>query len=647
MLSTKLKEAAGNSADATLYVDDVFSTYLYTGNGSTQTITNGIDLAGKGGMVWSKDRSSTNYHSLIDTVRGTNSELSSNVASAAQSGYGGITAFNTNGYNIDSFSRWNQNTLNFVNWTFREAAKFFDVVTYTGNGVAGRTIAHSLGVAPGMIIVKKTNSTGQWCVYHRGLTSAAYTIFLNLIDSQTSDNAVWNSTAPTSSVFTVGDSTGVNNSGDTYVAYLFAHDTAADGIIQCGSFTSDGSGNVSQQTLGWQPQYILWKVINTADTWRVFDTMRDWSVSSGTKPCLRPNYEFAETNATTVKPNATGFSGSMPDADGVYIYMAIRMPNKPPTTGTQVYNAIARTGTGAAATVTGVGFPSDLVFIRNKNGALGQSAIFTDRLRGVNRFIYSGATSAEINVANVFTGLDSEDGYYLGSDSGGYGTNYNAMPFINWSFKRAPGFFDEVCYTGAGANTTVAHNLTVVPELIITKARSFATSQGWGVFYNFMSSTYDYAFLQSNGQGWSTNYGGGSRAFNSKPTSTEFITNGQNSIDASGTTYVAYLFATLAGISKVGSYTGNGTGQVIACGFSAGARFVLIKRTDSTGDWYTFDSARGLTVGSSPYLLLNSTAAEVTGNNGVYASTGGFTLGATAITTTNIASATYIFLAVA
>jgi hypothetical protein len=112
-------------------------------------------------------------------------------------------------------------------------------------------------------------------------------------------------------------------------------------------------------------------------------------------------------------------------------------------------------------------------------------------------------------------------------------------------------------------------------------------------------------------------------------------------------TAVAYLFATLAGISKVGSYTGNGTGQTIACGFSGGARFVLIRRTDSTGSWYTFDSARGLTSGSSPYLLLNSTAVEVTGNNGVYASSGGFTLGATAITTTNIATASYIFLAVA
>jgi hypothetical protein len=135
---------------------------------------------------------------------------------------------------------------------------------------------------------------------------------------------------------------------------------------------------------------------------------------------------------------------------------------------------------------------------------------------------------------------------------------------------------------------------------------------------------------------------------NTTPTASVFSIGTATNVNASAQTFVAYLFATLAGISKVGSYTGNGTGQAIACGFgSGGARFVLIKRTDSTGGWYIFDSVRGLTSGSSPYLLLNSTAAETTGNNGVYASSGGFTLGATAITTTNIAAATYIYLSVA
>ena len=140
----------------------------------------------------------------------------------------------------------------------------------------------------------------------------------------------------------------------------------------------------------------------------------------------------------------------------------------------------------------------------------------------------------------------------------------------------------------------------------------------------------------------------GSNLLTAQPTSTNFILGNNNSANASGGYYVAYLFATCAGVSKVGSFTGNATGQSIACGFgSGGARFILIKRTDAAGNWYCFDSANGLTSSSSPYLTLNTTNAQVTGNNGVYASSGGFTLGATALTTTNIATATYIFLAIA
>ena len=187
---------------------------------------------------------------------------------------------------------------------------------------------------------------------------------------------------------------------------------------------------------------------------------------------------------------------------------------------------------------------------------------------------------------------------------------------------------------------TQAHNLTVVPELMIVKSRSAQTD--WYCYHNALGAT---KYLVLNTTVGQANFSG---IWNdTAPTAGVFSIGSYIGVCKNAATFVTYLFATLAGISKVGSYTGNGTGQAIACGFSAGARFVLIKRTDSTGDWYTFDSARGLTVGSSPYLLLNSTAAEVTGNNGVYASTGGFTLGSTASTTTNINGASYIYLSVA
>ena len=111
--------------------------------------------------------------------------------------------------------------------------------------------------------------------------------------------------------------------------------------------------------------------------------------------------------------------------------------------------------------------------------------------------------------------------------------------------------------------------------------------------------------------------------------------------------YVAYLFATVAGVSKVFSYTGNGSSQTINCGFTGGSRFVMIKRTDSTGDWYVWDSARGIVAGNDPRLSLNSTAAEVTTDDSVDTDSTGFVVNQVAATNVNVNAATYIFLAIA
>jgi len=632
-----LKVAGTTASSGTLYVDDVFSVYLYTGNGSTQTITNGIDLAGKGGMVWIKSRSAATNNNLQDTVRGASKAIVSNSNAAQATVASSVTSFSSTGFNIGTNSDYNTSSETYVSWTFREAAKFFDVVTYTGTGSA-RTIAHSLGVAPGMIIVKctSTNST-NWQVYSNGLTSAAYSIQLNLTIAQASAPTVWNSTAPTSSVFSVGTDATVNASGGTYVAYLYAHDTSSTGCIQCGSYATNSSYVGPQVTLGWEPQYILVKKANGNGPWSVIDTMRGW-VTDGNVVILNPNSSSDESTTTQFKINATGFqdNGAF-SLNATMIYMAIRMPNKPPTTGTQVFSPVKQTFNGT--TVYNTGFVVDMVI--NKTGVATTDSIFVlDRLRGSNNSasqatITTDSINAESNSSGraAFTGSVTIQNGFLEQD---VQANNSVL-----AFKRAPGFFDEVCYTGTGVATTQAHNLTVVPELMIVKRRD--NIDDWGV-YNVTVGNTKYLKLNTSAvpntdsTAWN----------NTSPTISVFSVGTHAMVNASGGTYVAYLFATLAGISKVGSYTGNGTGQAIACGFgSGGARFVLIKRTDSTGSWYTFDSARGLTSGSSPYLLLNSTAAEATGNNGVYASSGGFTLGATAITTTNIAAATYIFLAVA
>ncbi len=107
------------------------------------------------------------------------------------------------------------------------------------------------------------------------------------------------------------------------------------------------------------------------------------------------------------------------------------------------------------------------------------------------------------------------------------------------------------------------------------------------------------------------------------------------------------LFATCAGVSKVGSYTGTGTTKQIDCGFTAGARFVLIKRTDSTGAWYVWDTARGIIAGNDPYLLLNSTAAEVTNTDYIDTYSAGFEISSTAPSAINANGGSFIFLAIA
>jgi hypothetical protein len=134
---------------------------------------------------------------------------------------------------------------------------------------------------------------------------------------------------------------------------------------------------------------------------------------------------------------------------------------------------------------------------------------------------------------------------------------------------------------------------------------------------------------------------------NTDPTSTVFSVGTNSTVNASGGTYVAYLFASCPGVSKVGSYTGNGSSQTINCAFTTGSRFVMIKRTDSTGDWYVWDSARGIVAGNDPYLALNSTAAEVTSNDSVDTDNTGFVVNQVAASNVNVNGATYIFLAIA
>jgi hypothetical protein len=243
-LSRKLMMGAAGAAGEKVYVEDVFSTYLYTGNGSTQTITNDIDLAGEGGLVWTKLRSGTASNNIIDTVRGRDKVLYSDSTLAQQTSPGAgddLTSFNTNGFSIGANYNCsiNINGNTYASWTFRKAPRFFDVVTYAGNGVSGRAIPHNLGTDVGMIIVKWYDGSQNWAVWHRTLTAGKF-LLLNGTNAENTNSTIFTTTAPTSTEFYVGSDYASNGTGANYVAYLFAHDPlgpsgdGSDGLIACG-----------------------------------------------------------------------------------------------------------------------------------------------------------------------------------------------------------------------------------------------------------------------------------------------------------------------------------------------------------------------------------------------------------------------------
>ena len=257
-----------------------------------------------------------------------------------------------------------------------------------------------------------------------------------------------------------------------------------------------------------------------------------------------------------------------------------------------------------------------------------------------NNYLVTSSTAAEVAAGTTILQAnpgDVMDGVKVGTTS--TITNASSNTFINYLFRRAPSFFDEACYTGDGNDPqTVSHNLGKAPELMIFKARAVAA--GWRVWGGNMAITEYLALSETSAVVTGSTFFG-----STMPTATSFYVG--SGLSVSARTHVAYLFATAAGVSKVFSYTGNGSSQTINCGFTAGARFVLIKRTDSTGDWYVWDTARGIIAGNDPHLSLNTTATEVTTDDTIDTDNTGFVVNQLLATDVNVSSATYIGLAIA
>jgi len=628
------------------YIEDVFSTYLYTGTGASQTITNGIDLSTKGGLVWLKKRSAVGNHFLVDTIRGGLKPLYSNSTNAQPvTNQSIVTSFNTNGFTLGN-EDINDSAATYASWTFRKQPKFFDVVTTTSSSLGEINIAHALGSSPGAAFIKRVDGTGDWTVWHRSADQSKY-LLLNSTAAETAmSGGVWASASSASFyAYGVGPYFAANAQ---YVVYLFAHNaggfglSGTDNVISCGGFTTDGSASGSV-TLGYEPQFVLMKCASSpGGNWFIFDTMR--GIYNLNDFSLYANSSSAEQNSSgynLIDINATGFTMQIGNAGTNWIYIAIRKgPMKVPTSGTTVFDVDTYTGDNATSRLISSGFAADTALITDRTDASYGQRFISDRLRGGGNSMATESTAAE----------NGDTGYYnsdmlneFQSNSGILVTpkfsRYNASSKSNiaYQFKRAPSFHDVVCWTATGSPQTISHNLGAIPEMMIRKRRDSSTSGQWDVYVAPLGASKKLQLESTAAQDTNLN-----TWTNTTPTSSVMYMGNTGS----GWTYVTYLFATCAGVSKVGSYTGNGSSQTINCGFTGGARFILIKNTTSGGtDWQVFDSARGITSGNDPVLYLNSTSAELN-YNFISPNSTGFTLN-DGDSQYNASGSTYIYLAIA
>ena len=319
----------------------------YTGTGASLSVTNAASF--RPDFVWVKGRSGATDHALYDSVRGTTNDLVCNTTAAATTQAQGLTAFNSNGFTVGTLAKMNTNAATYVGWQWQAGSSTvtntsgsisaqvrantttgFSIVTYTGVASNTSTVGHGLGVAPSMIIIKYRDGATSWIVYHRSLGNTS-SILLNSTAASSSANNFWNSTSPTSSVFSVSYVSGVNGdvnfAGRNYVAYCWAE---IEGFSKFGSYTGNGSTDGTFVYLGFRPKFVLFKQTNTTSSWTIADSVRD--AINVVNLQLNPNTNTAESSNTSIGApfmdfTANGFkirstSANQNTNGGTYIYAA-------------------------------------------------------------------------------------------------------------------------------------------------------------------------------------------------------------------------------------------------------------------------------------------------------------------------------------
>ena len=305
-----------------------FQTKLYTGTGDDDlAITLDGDENMQPDMVWIKERNDTGHTLVYDAVRGATKEVYTNLTNAESTNAATLKSFDSDGFTLGTGGGVNTDDNTHVAWCWKESATAgFDIVSYTGNGSA-RTISHSLSAVPNWMIVFNRDSAMARSVYHHKIASDPATdrIMLNENSAKEDDSGIWNDTEPTSSVFSLGNSSSTNTNTNDYIIYLFSE---KQGYSKFGSYEGNGNADGTFVNTGFSPAFVIVKPIDDADNWVLLDNKRHNAINSSVAPYfLYPNRNYAETTDTKlVDFVSNGFkirdSGNTANRTSTFIYIA-------------------------------------------------------------------------------------------------------------------------------------------------------------------------------------------------------------------------------------------------------------------------------------------------------------------------------------
>ena len=654
-----------------------FNTVLYSGTGSAQSIT-GVGF--KPDLVWIKERSGSAWHSWFDTTRGVGNRISSNSINAQNFDIQRLSSFDADGFSLGTDGDVNGSGKTFVAWCWKAGGGTtssntdgtitsdvqantktgFSLVKFTGTGANG-TVGHGLGVAPEIIIFKNYPAISGWKMFTNQTPSPA-TQVMELQDQsgfQTPTNP-FNSTLPTSSVFSLGTYGDVNASGGTFIAYCFA---SVAGYSSIGSYTGNGSASGPIVNTGFEPAFVIIKRTDSSDNWSMTDNKR--STSNPRANALFPNLTQSElTSGYSVNYLSNGFQiadsgGGVNASGGTFLYIAFASDGSTAPTLADGFGISGYVGNASTKIVNNSGFSPSLVWLKDRSSS--GNHYLQDTIRGLTSQISSNLTAAATTYSSNITSFN-DNGFTLGTATD---TNAENHAFVGWQWKgsanptintdgtiqsivsanQAAGF-SVVAWTGDGsASATVGHGLSGTPDFIMLKDLTdvgnwngaqvgLASNEGIGI--NSSAA----AFTGMGGNGGIT-YG------NFNATNFGFATgsSGVDSVNKNGNKYIAYCWKSVAGFSKFGSYTGTGaTGNTVAVGFQPD--FVMVKASSTAEPWFLLDSVRNPINPRDNRLMADSTAAEDTGSvHTIDFNATSFILNGTVGNGTNGSGQTYIYMA--